>query len=309
MNKTTDQVSVSVHQRLLNKAKQTERPFNELFQYYAMEKFLHRISLSPYAEEFILKGALLLRATGISEIRPTKDMDFLGPDNSDVIEIKQMLADCCKISVKDDGLKFDPRSITEQEIRENQAYNGVRFKIKGSLGNAIVSIQIDMGFGDVVSPGPYWIEYPAILDDEEKPKLKAYTLESAIAEKFQAMVDLDLANSRMKDFYDIWFLSKNRSFDGEALKQAIQQTFHRRKTELPDEYPTALTTEFSLNEDKVNQWNAFVSKLPESSTTSGLNDTIKQIQIFLWPVSQAALNQQLFNRKWNTEGQWQSSSS
>lgn len=305
MNRT-DKVAASIHQRLLNKAKQTGRPFNELLQYYAMEKFLHRISLSPYAEEFILKGALLLRATGISEIRPTKDMDFLGPDNVDEIEIKQMLVDCCEISVKDDGLKFDPHSITEQEIRENQAYNGVRFKIKGSLGNAIISIQIDMGFGDVISPGPYWIEYPAIFDDEEKPKLKAYTLESAIAEKFQAMVDLDLANSRMKDFYDIWFLSKNRSFEGETLKHAIQQTFHRRKTELPDEYPTALTTEFSLNEDKVIQWNAFVSKLPESSITTGLNITIKEIQGFLWPVSQAALNQQQFDKKWNADREWHS---
>lgn len=305
MNRKTDRIAASVHQRLLNKARQTSRPFNELLQYYAMEKFLHRIGRSPYAEEFILKGALLLRATGISEIRPTKDMDFLGPDEADVTEIKQMLIDCCEISVKDDGLTFDPHSITEQEIRENQAYDGIRFTIKGSLGNAKISIQIDIGFGDVISPGPYWIDYPTILDDE-KPKLKAYTLESAIAEKFQAMVDLDLANSRMKDFYDIWFLSKNRSFDGETLKHAIQQTFHRRKTELPVKYPTALTTTFSSDEDKVNQWKAFVSKLPESSTTTDLNVTIKQIQEFLWPVSQAALNQQMFNKKWNTVRKWKS---
>ncbi len=304
MSKSKEQVASSVHQQLLNKAKLTGRPFNEILQYYAMEKFLYRLSQSPYADEFVLKGALLLRATEISEIRPTKDIDLLGPDQINNSGIKQMLIECCETPVKEDGLLFDPRTLTDEEIRENQAYNGIRFRIKGTLGNARISIQIDMGFGDVVSPAPFWIEYPTILDTE-KPKLKAYTLESAIAEKYQAMIDLDLANSRMKDFYDIWFLSKNRSFDGEQLKNAVQKTFHRRKTDLPDELPLALSTAFSTNDDKINQWKAFISKLPKSSETSELNTIIKQIQKFLWPVSQAVLNQQKFNKKWSSDNLWQ----
>lgn len=304
MSKNKIQVAYSVHQRLLNKAKLTGRPFNEMLQYYAMEKFLYRLSQSPYADEFILKGALLLRATEISEIRPTKDIDLLGPDQINNSGIKQMLIECCETHVKEDGLLFDPCTLTEEEIRENQAYNGIRFKIKATLGNAIISIQIDMGFGDVVSPAPFWIEYPTIFDTE-KPKLKAYTLESAIAEKYQAMIDLDMANSCMKDFYDIWFLSKKRSFDGEQLKNAVQKTFHRRKTDLPDKLPLALSTAFSKNEDKINQWKAFISKLPKSSETSELNIIIKQIKKFLWPVSQAALNQQKFNKKWSSDNLWQ----
>ncbi|MTI86538.1 MAG: nucleotidyl transferase AbiEii/AbiGii toxin family protein [Balneolaceae bacterium] len=128
-------------------------------------------------------------------------------------------------------------------MRTNQTYNGIRYKIQGCLGNAQITIQIDIGFGDVVTPGPYWIDYPAILDSE-KPRIKAYTLESAIAEKYQAVIELDTVNSRMKDFYDIYFLSRHCTFEGEKLKAAIHETFGRRKTELPKEIPTALSDIF-----------------------------------------------------------------
>jgi len=197
-------MAASVHARLLNKARESAaRPFMELLQYYGMEKFLLRMSRSEYAKEFILKGALLLRTTGISEIRPTQDIDLSRETAQTIEELENMVRDCCQIKVEEDGLTFDPDTVKGEDIREDQAYKGVRIKFLGKLGNARIPMQIDIGFGDVVSPSPLWIEYPVLLDGDS-PNLLAYTLESAIAEKYQAMVHLDMANSRMKDFYDIW---------------------------------------------------------------------------------------------------------
>jgi hypothetical protein len=177
MDKSKQAIIDSIHQRLLNIARNEGRPFNELLQYYAMEKFLLRISkLLPHAEDFILKGALLLRARGITDIRPTRDIDFLrfGEHNRSAIE--EILASACQVDIED-GLTFDPKSVQGQQIREQETYDGVRITVDGRLGNACIKIQVDIGFGDVITPGPLWIEYPAILDDNH-PKLRAYTLET-----------------------------------------------------------------------------------------------------------------------------------
>lgn len=246
MSKIRQQKAASVHQLLLNLAKSSGRPFNELLGYYAMERFLFRISQSEYVDQFVLKGALLLRTTGISEIRSTRDIDLLGPGKRTISEIKRMIAECCTVGVPEDGLEFAPGEIEEDEIRKNQAYDGYRYKIKGSLGSARILIQIDIGFGDIVTPEPLWIEFPSILDGE-KPKIQAYTLVSAIAEKYQAMIDLDMLNSRMKDFYDIYFLCQNLPFEGALLQKAIEQTFQRRKTAIPSVLPTVFTATFYEN--------------------------------------------------------------
>lgn len=279
----------SVHQRLLNKAREGGRPFNELLQYYAMEKFLLRMSKSDYAEEFVLKGALMLRAEGIGETRPTRDIDLHSDHGKEIEELEKMISNCCRVNVEEDGLLFDPEGVKGEEIRDQQAYQGVRLKVRGGLGTARILIQIDIGFGDAIVPGPLWIEYPVILEGE-KPKLKGYTLESAIAEKFEAMVSLDMANSRMKDFYDIYFLITHRTFDEPNIQRAIEETFKRRKTKLPEEKPVALTEAFFTDKDKLNQWKAFSEKLAEEEKPEDLAAVILEIDRFIWPIVEQIKN-------------------
>lgn len=275
-------ITASVRQRLLNQAKESGRPFMELMQYYAMEGFLNRMSKSPYADRFVLKGALLLRVMGVSELRPTRDIDLLGLSDSDQSTLEQTMRECCTITVPEDGLEFDPYTVQSREIREQQSYPGFRITFQGSLGSAKISMQIDIGYGDVVSPCPLWVEYPVLLDGTP-PKLMAYTLESAVAEKFHAMVFLDLANSRMKDFYDIWYISQFHSCHASELRDAIRHTFKRRNTELPDKLPTVFTDDFSKHSAKKTQWKAFHKNLADSTCPEHLSDVVMRIQDFIWP--------------------------
>jgi len=294
--------AASVHQRLLNKAKQEKRPFLELLQYYAMERFLYRMASTEYTEAFILKGALLLKASGIGQSRPTKDIDFLGQTTEDIRELESIFSDCCAVEL-DDGLGFDANTVQGEEIREDQVYQGVRIKFTGKLGNAKISMQVDIGFGDAVTPGPVWIEYPTILD-QEPPKLRGYPLETAIAEKYQAMVALDMANSRMKDFYDIWFMSCSQHFTGRDLGEAIKSTFQRRKTELPQEVPTVLNPIFSNDADKITQWKAFRRKIKGADVPEDLDEVIQMLKGFLWPLTEMLHKNRKITKVWTPEKGW-----
>lgn len=303
MDRSKQSIVDSVHQRLLNKAREAGRPFNEVLQYYAMEKFLLRMSKLPNAEDFVLKGALLLRATGISEIRPTRDIDVLKYGSSTIADIEEIFAECCRIEIEGDGLNFDPDSVEGEEIRAQEAYDGVRVKVRGNLGNARLTIQIDLGFGDVITPGPLWVEYPTILD-KDRPRIRAYTLESSIAEKYQAMVNLDMANGRMKDFYDIYFLSEHQSFEGQHLQKAITETFERRDTDIPQDIPTGLTKRFYENEDKEGMWKAFIDKISDEQMPRELKEVVKRIRKFLWPVTEAINNGSNFTQTWGQQSEW-----
>lgn len=305
MDKPASRKAASVHQKLLDKARRTRRPFNELLQYYAMERFLYRMSRSVYVNQFVLKGALLLRTTGISEIRSTRDIDFLNTGDSSLEKMKSVIAECCEVQVEADGIEFESKDIVVEEIREKQLYDGYRFRIKGSLGNAKIFMQIDMAFGDVVTPSPIWIEYPTLLDDRS-PKIQAYTLETAIAEKYQAMIVLDLMNSRMKDFYDIWFLSKNFQFDGEVLQKAIKQTFARRSTDIPFEKPVVFKDLFYADDVKVKQWKAFKRKIQQSELPSEFQLITDQVEKLLWPPSISILQEEKFTKTWQPAVGWES---
>lgn len=302
MDKKT-RMAQSVHSRLLNKARETNRPFMELLQYYGMEKFLLRMSQSKYAEQFVLKGALLLRSTGINEIRPTSDIDLSGEKAQNIEQLEQKAKVCCEVEVEEDGLVFIPASVTGEEIRENQSYKGVRIKFQGKLGNAKIPMQIDIGFGDVISPAPVWIEYPVLLDGEPL-KLLAYTLDSAIAEKYQAMVYLDLANSRMKDFYDIWYLMHYQEFEGRKLQKAIELTFQRRKTDLPKEPPTALTEVFYSDNGKIAQWSAFRKKAGIENVPESLNEIAEDISRFIWPLNLSLNKGEEMESNWYPQIGW-----
>lgn len=223
MKRKPTNMAASVHGRLLNLAKAQARPFNDLLQYYAMERFLYRLSRSAHANRFILKGGLMLQLWGGPLTRSTKDIDLLNRTTADVEALVATVRDCVAVEVADDGIRFDPDSVSGEEIRLAAHYDGVRVRLRAFLGNARVSLQVDVGFGDVVTPAAQHLDYPSLLGFE-RPRLLGYTPETTIAEKLHAMVALDMANTRMKDFLDLWVLARGRSFSGSVLAQAIHGT-------------------------------------------------------------------------------------
>ena len=254
---SVENLTASVRDRLFAQAKKNGRPFNELLQYYAMERFLYRLAKSKYAGRFILKGALMLQVWQSPESRPTMDIDLLGITSNDEVKIAEQIREILSIEVEPDGLHFDATSIRAERITEDAEYQGLRVRFRGSLGTAKINMQLDIGFGDVVFPEPELSKYPTILDFPA-PQLLCYSRETAIAEKLQAMVKLGELNSRMKDFYDIWMLARQFDFDSVSLVEAIRKTFNRRQTDLPVSV-AALSKEFAVA--KQAEWNAFRKRL------------------------------------------------
>lgn len=302
MKKEVTNIAASVHARLLNRAKTEGRPFNELLQYFAMERFLYRLSRSEHADRFVLKGALMLQFWGGPVSRATKDIDLLGRATGTVEELAEVVRSCLAVAVEDDGLCFDPKRVTGEEIRLAANYNGVRMRCAARLGNARVAIQVDVGFGDVVTPGAQDIEYPTLLDFDA-PQLLGYTPETAIAEKLEAMVVLDMANTRMKDFLDIWTLAQGREFAGEILAQAIGATFRRRGTELPESTPLALTPTFHSATTKQTQWRAYLRK-GRIHGVPDLAEVAENLESFVMPVVAALVEGQGFTQRWRPAGPW-----
>ena len=296
----------SVHRLLLNIAKQTDRPFNELVQYYADERWLYRLSQSQYGERFILKGALMLLVWKTPVTRPTRDIDLLGQISNDLESIRSVIAEVCQAPVEDDGLVFDANSVTTERIAEDADYEGVRAKFRGRLGNTRIAMQIDIGFSDVITPGSVDITYPAILD-QPPAHLRAYNRETVVAEKLEAMVKLGELNSRMKDFFDIWLLAGNFDFDGRTLAEAVRRTFERRQTRLePD--PICLTDAFAMAPSKGVQWKAFIQRSRLSDAPGEFPIIIEQVRRFLQPVVSALAAGRDFDMRWPPGGPWQAES-
>ena len=243
IKKNTQDVSTSVHQCLLNKARELGRPFNELFQYFSMERFMYRLTKTPHVQKFVLKGSLMFTAWNLQATRATTDIDFLGNLENSLEAMIAVMRDTCNQTVEPDGMNFDSDSVTCNSIIEDAVYEGIRVFVRGNLGKSRIVLQLDVGFGDVVFPSELDVEYPTILDFPA-PILKGYTQESMIAEKFQAMIKLGELNSRMKDFYDIWILSKQFDFNGHILVEAITKTLKVRKTEIPSQ-PSVFKKSFS----------------------------------------------------------------
>ncbi|MCK4236360.1 MAG: nucleotidyl transferase AbiEii/AbiGii toxin family protein [Candidatus Krumholzibacteria bacterium] len=303
MSRNVENIAASVHQRLLNKAKESARPFNELLQRFAIERFIYRLSKSPHANRFILKGALMFSVWNVPASRPTMDIDFLGKiDNSPAV-IAAAMKDTCGVDVETDGMLYDADSVTATRITEGAEYEGVRVRVQGCLGNARVSLQVDVGFGDVIVKGPRNVVYPALLDFPP-PKLKGYTMESTIAEKFQSMVMLDVLNSRMKDFYDIWMLSTAFDFKGETLAEAVEKTFEKRKTPITAD-PTVFKPSFAEDGDKMVQWLGFIKKAKLNNAPETFGEVIASVKSFLAPLATALANRQLFRSSWRAPGPWQ----
>lgn len=298
--KNVTNTSASVHQRLLNRARQDGRPFNELLQYYSMERFLYRLSLSDHAQRFVLKGALLLRAWRSPETRPTMDIDFLGRTSCEAEDIISQIRDVISTEVSPDGLAFDPDSIRAEQITGEAEYQGLRIRFRGALGSARIAMQVDIGFGDIVFPGNETIDLPTMLDDPP-PTLLCYSKESVIAEKLQAMVKLGLLNSRMKDFYDIELLSRQYDFEGSDLAEAIRITFKERGTQMPA-HVDAFSDAF-INTKQV-QWKAFRKRLQREDVAVEFRDIVSAIEKFVRPIVSGLSSGKTFHEKWRAPGQW-----
>ena len=296
-------VAHSVRTRLLTYAKAEGEEFNYVLIRYALERFLVRLSSSKHRDAFILKGAMLFRTWSPRTHRPTKDLDLLGRGSPEPTRLAGLFAEMCAVAVDDDGMIFDPKSVKAARIKEDAEYEGVRVTFTGKLGTARLELQVDVGFGDAVSPEPIEIEFPTLLP-MAAPRLRAYRRETVIAEKLHAMVDLGIANSRMKDFFDIWFLSQNFDFDGTVLATAIKATFEKRGTKLPTVLPLALTEAFSKDDAKQKQWKAFMSRMSKGSSAAPLADLLAVIAPFLWPPLEALHAGAAFDRSWKPRGPW-----
>lgn len=273
-------IAASVRARLLNLARETQRPLDQLLTRYALERLLHRLSLSPYRDRYALKGALLVTTWFDSPHRPTRDVDFLGFGDPlpDVLlsRFREIAA-----NPADDGLTYDAASLAAELIREDQHYGGIRLRTTATLAGARIPIVIDIGFGDATEPGLQEIDLPVLLD-MPAPHLLAYPPETVIAEKFEAMVKLGLANSRLKDYYDVWALLATRELDQERLASAIGATFRRRGTDLPADTPDALTAAFAANDVHKAQWFAFTRNLEREAPA--LDTVVAQLETWLMPV-------------------------
>jgi len=295
-------LAASVRQRLQNNAKETARPFQEVLQYFAMERFLYRLSQSAHVEKFVLKGALMFVAWHAPASRPTRDIDFLARMNNSAESILPVVREICSLQVEPDGLEFDLPTLKGVLIKEDADYEGLRVTFTVRLKNARVPMQLDMGFGDVLTPSAELTDYPTILDFSG-PRLYGYPRETVIAEKFEAMVKLGQLNSRMKDFFDILLLSRQFAFSGVTLASAIAKTFARRKTplHLP---PVAFSETFSNDPQKIAQWNAFLRKSKLAPPAHNFSEAIAIIRAFLLPPAEAARDDRDFPSHWSPAGPW-----
>ena len=267
-----------------------------------MERFLYRLSRSPHADKFVLKGALMFTAWGGLSSRPTKDIDLLARMDNTVKAVETVMREVCGQEVEADGLVFDTESVAGEAIKEDADYPGVRVTFLVTLLNGRLSMQIDMGFGDVVTPSAAMTGYPALLDFPA-PLMLGYPRETVVAEKFEAMTKLGLLNSRMKDFYDLWVLCQQFDFDGVTLATAIRRTFTHRKTAVVA-HPTALTPTFGGDATKQTQWQGFLRKTRLKDLPTSLQSVIDELVLFLVPVAEAVKTGSTFNQVWTAPGPW-----
>lgn len=292
----------SVHARLLSRSRESGRPFQEMLEYYAMERFLCRLAASQYARRFILKGGLMLPIWRAAISRPTRDIDLLGHSGNEVEAIVAVIQDLCGQPVDDDGLVFDPASCRGEMINPEKEYTGVRVRFTAYLDRARIPMQVDVGFGDVVVPRAVEVEYPTMLG-HTAPRILVYTRESVIAEKLEAMVKRGEGNSRTKDFLDIWLLSRQYEFLGETLGLAVQMTFRNRGTPIRSD-PVCLTQTFAEDGGRQEAWRALLetSRIPDVPDVFA--EIVQGIATFASPVLETAGASQPFTDVWAPPGPW-----
>lgn len=294
-------IAASVRARLLNRARESGQDFELVLTRYAIERLLYRLSVSRHADQFLLKGALLFDLWFDIPHRPTRDADFLGFGSAEPPTVEAVFREVCSIDVQD-GVAFQPDSVQAAEIRKEAHYAGVRVLLLGVIDGARCRLQVDIGFGDAVTPGPEDVEYPVMLPEFAAPKLRVYPRYTVVAEKLEALASLGIANSRMKDYFDLWILARHTDFDGDTLRQSVQATFGRRKTALTGQIPFGLTEAFAQDAQKQVQWQAFLKKNRLEATA--LSEVVAALAAFFGPIITAAHAGQEFPAHWNPGGPW-----
>jgi hypothetical protein len=265
----------SIRARLKQHADSTKQDFNLTLTQYGLERLLYRLSVSEHGSNFLLKGALLFSLWYDHPHRPTRDADLMAFGATDIVSLVATFREVCGV-VSDDGLAFDTDQIKGAEIRKSTGYGGVRIDIVATLDGARIALQIDIGFGDAVTPGPQAISYPVLLDDLPVPRLRAYPKHTVVAEKFHAICLLGMTNTRMKDYFDLDVLLQDKALDVEELRRAVHATFERRQMKLPEGLPSGLTDAFAADAAKQTQWNAFLRK--NKLDLADLHDVVARVR-------------------------------
>jgi predicted nucleotidyltransferase component of viral defense system len=296
-------IPASILGRLRNIAVERGADFQVILSRYVLERLLYRLSISPHRDRFILKGALLFPLWLAEAFRPTRDLDLLGLGDPRPEVLARVFREVMSIETLDNGVAFDVGHLRAEAIRDAAAYDGVRVRTEARVGSARSPVQIDIGFGDIVIPQPDEAEYPVLLD-APAPRLRVYPKETVVAEKFEAIVALGADNSRMKDFYDIWAMSRLFSFEGPALTRATRATFERRRTPVPDDIPSGLSGEFSESPEKQARWRAFASRGRLSEQPSSFHEVVAVARDLLMPVAGALRKAQTLDAIWDPGGPW-----
>ncbi len=281
MSREVRNVGASVRAKLLARARAERADYQLLLTRYALERLLYRLSVSAHREHFVLKGALLFVTWLHDPFRPTRDLDLLGYGPNDKEAVADTFKAICSTPVPDDGLAFDTEGVTVTPIREELEYGGMRVQTHAVLDRARIPIQVDIAFGDIVTPGPVEIDYPVLLDSPA-PHVRAYPVETVVAEKFHAIVFLGIANSRLKDFYDLWLISQTFALEGPALSAAVQKTFEHRQTAVPAEVPVGLTRLYAEEWDR--RWKAFLAREHMKAVPAELGQILEDLRRFLVPL-------------------------
>ena len=298
-------VPASVSARLRNLARLREVDFNLLLDRYAAERFLYRLSVSGEADRFTLKGAALFRVWTEKELRPTRDVDFLADGAADHPRIRSAIETICAIPCPEDGVVFDAATLLIRNIRGDQPAGGLRGRLQGNLGVIRLSLQMDIGFGDVITPEREKRSYPTLLD-LPAPRLWTYSRETMVAEKIEAMVSLGADNSRVKDLWDIACLARGFAFDGETLRTAIDETCRQRGTSFTGERPVALLPAYYDDTARAQHWQVLQRQVgTDADGPARLADAGEELQRFLGPVCDSVITENPFPRAWPAGGPWQ----
>lgn len=259
MTRQLSDVAASVRARLMNRRTETGEDFGFLLQRFVAERFLYRLGESKHRDRFVLKGAMLLNLWGASAFRPTRDIDFTGYGERDAEAIVTAFREVCEVAAADDGVRFDAASLSASQIMDATEYQGIRVKLRAYLGTAVIPMQIDVGFGDLIEPPAQEIDYPPLLDFPP-PRVRGYHRDGVVAEKLHAITVLGEQTSRYKDFHDLYLLATTFGFSHESLSAAVSATFGNRNTPIPELTPAALTPAFFADASHQRMWEAFLDK-------------------------------------------------
>ena len=289
--------------RLRQRAVERKEDMQLLLTRYALERLLYRLGISTYKDQFVLKGAMLFSLWATVPYRATADVDLLGFGDDGPDRVAAVFRKICVLSVADDGVVFEPETLRINVTRIAERYGGVRLSLVARVAKARLTVRVDIGFGDAVTPSVQDIEFPSLLD-MPTPRLRAYPPETFVAEKFQAIVALGMMNSRMKDFFDLWVIAETFSFDGPVLAEAIRATFDRRQTVVPAEAPIALTPAFVEDGTKQSQWRGFLRRTAIDMAPDPFAELQGKVADFVLPPASAVASGTTFSQKWEAGDGW-----